>query len=40
MAIPAQLELIVRGRYETLDLAALNGERFTQGKLVTEGLLI
>ena len=36
----ALAELIVRGRYETLDLAALNGERFTQGKLVTEGLLI
>ncbi|HRK02770.1 MAG TPA: FAD-dependent oxidoreductase, partial [Oligoflexia bacterium] len=33
-------ELILNERFETIDLAALSGERFKEGKLVRENLLI
>lgn len=33
-------ELIHKGRFESLDLSAMNGSRFKAGKLVPEGLLI
>lgn len=33
-------ELIQRGRFETIDLSALTGSRFSEQKLVPEGLLI
>lgn len=33
-------ELILRGKYQTLDLSAMSGERFAKNQLITEGLVI
>ena len=33
-------ELMVKGRYETLDLSVLSGSRFEQGKLISENAVI
>lgn len=33
-------ELMLRGRFESLDLAAMSGERFARNALITEGLVI
>ncbi|MBI3556695.1 MAG: FAD-binding oxidoreductase [Deltaproteobacteria bacterium] len=32
--------LILKGRFETLDLSALSGSRFAEGKTVSEALVI
>jgi hypothetical protein len=33
-------ELILKGRFDSLDLSSLSGARFKEGKAVVEGMLI